>query len=214
MSKKILLVGGAGYVGAVLTHELLERGVIAKMPKITIIQAEGANPLYRMWVRYRDSQAAEAQNRDRKGAGKLKLEPVSATTLATAIKIGAPLSWSKAMRGLRWSAGEVEQVSEQEIADAKAMVGLDGIGCEPASAVTLAGLKKMVATGGVKPDEGYEVEVDEAQLVKLLSARFRRDIHRPNHEDASPSDANPADPDVDPQLARAVEYVKLAASRR
>src|SRR5262245_18599738 len=134
-------------------HELLERGVIAKMPKITIIQAEGANPLYRMWVRYRDSEGSETQNRDRKGAGKLKLEPVTATTLATAIKIGAPLSWSKAMRGLRWSAGEVEQVSEQEIADAKAMIGLDGIGCEPASAVTLAGLKKMVATGVVKPDE-------------------------------------------------------------
>ena len=47
-------------------------------------------------------------------------------------------------------------------------------------------------------DEGYEVEVDEAQLVKLLSARFRRDIHRPNHENESPSEDNPADPDVDP----------------
>lgn len=124
-------------------HELLERGVIAKMPKITIIQAEGANPLYRMWVRYRDREGAD-----------LKLAPVEgATTLATAIKIGAPLSWSKAMRGLRWSAGEVEQVTEQEIADAKAMIGLDGIGCEPASAVTLAGVRKMVAAGAVKPDE-------------------------------------------------------------
>src|SRR5262249_8643210 len=115
-------------------HELLVRGVITKMPKITIIQAEGANPLYRMWVRYREREVAEAQKgeregaeaqkRDRKGAD-LKLEPVSATTLATAIKIGAPLSWPKAMRGLRWSEGEVEQVTEQEIADAKAMIGLD-----------------------------------------------------------------------------------------
>jgi threonine synthase len=154
-------------------HELLERGVIAKMPKITIIQAEGANPLYRLWARYReressdaqnhehegldaqnrDRQGAEVQNRGRKGADNLKLEPVSATTLATAIKIGAPLSWPKAMRGLRWSEGEVEQVTEQEIADAKAMIGLDGIGCEPASAVTLAGVRKMVAAGVVKPDE-------------------------------------------------------------
>jgi threonine synthase len=144
-------------------HELLERGVITKMPKITIIQAEGANPLYRLWVRYREREGAEiqnrdgdgteAQNRDRKRAN-LKLEPVAgATTLATAIKIGAPLSWTKAIRGLRWSAGEVEQVTEQEIADAKAMIGLDGIGCEPASAVTLAGLRKMVAAGAVEPDE-------------------------------------------------------------
>jgi threonine synthase len=118
-------------------HELMERGVIAKMPKITIIQAEGANPLYRMW---RDQ--AET------------LTPVAgANTLATAIKIGNPVSWPKAMRGLRWSEGEVEQVTEQEIADAKAMIGRDGIGCEPASAVTLAGIKKKIAAGGVKPDE-------------------------------------------------------------
>jgi threonine synthase len=124
-------------------HELLELGVIAKMPKITIIQAEGANPLYRMWRRRRDLQGA-----------KLKLEPVKdATTLATAIKIGAPLSWPKAVRGLQWSAGEVEQVTEQQIADAKAIIGLDGIGCEPASAVTLAGLRKMVAAGDINPDE-------------------------------------------------------------
>ncbi len=125
-------------------HELLERGVIEKMPKITIVQAEGANPLYRMWERYRD----------REGTEDLKLEPVKgAATLATAIKIGAPISWPKAMRALRWSGGEVEQVTEQEIADAKAMIGRDGIGCEPASAVTLAGIKKMVAAGAVKPDE-------------------------------------------------------------
>jgi threonine synthase len=124
-------------------HELLELGIIKKMPKITIVQAKGANPLYRMWKRRRDNQEAG-----------FKLEPVkNATTLATAIKIGAPLSWRKAVRGLRWSAGEVEQVTEQEIADAKAMIGLDGIGCEPASAVTLAGLRKMVATGGVNRDE-------------------------------------------------------------
>jgi threonine synthase len=124
-------------------HELLELGVIAKMPKITIVQAEGANPLYRLWRRRREREEAD-----------LKLKPVkNATTLATAIKIGAPLSWPKAMRGLRWSEGEVEQVTEQEIADAKAMIGLDGIGCEPASAVTLAGLRKMVASGEVNRDE-------------------------------------------------------------
>jgi threonine synthase len=125
-------------------YELMERGVIAKMPKITIIQAEGANPLYQMWLRYRDCE----------GVDDLKLEPVvGANTLATAIKIGNPVSWLKAMRGLRWSEGGVEQVTEQEIADAKALIGRDGIGCEPASAVTLAGIKKMVAADRLKPDE-------------------------------------------------------------
>jgi len=125
-------------------HELMERGVIEKMPKITIIQAEGANPLYQMWLQYRD----------REGADGLTLEPVAgASTLATAIKIGNPVSWPKAMRGLRWSDGEVEQVTEQEIADAKAMIGRDGIGCEPASAVTLAGIRKIIAADRLKPDE-------------------------------------------------------------
>src|SRR5262249_40020101 len=124
-------------------HELLELGVITKMPKITIVQAKGANPLYRMWT-----AGADLHDPD------LKLEPVNnATTLATAIKIGAPLSGPKAIRGLLWSEGGVEQVTEQEIADAKAMIGLDGIGCEPASAVTLAGLRKMVTAGAVSPDE-------------------------------------------------------------
>jgi threonine synthase len=124
-------------------HELMELGMIAKMPKITIVQAEGANPLYRMWARRPDPDGAD-----------LKLEPVAgATTLATAIKIGNPVSWPKAVRGLRWSDGEVEQVTEQEIADAKAIIGRDGIGCEPASAVTLAGVRKMVAAGSIDPEE-------------------------------------------------------------
>lgn len=125
-------------------HELLERGVIEKMPKITIIQAEGANPLYRYW----------SQTGENKEASDLKFEPVShAFTMATAIKIGNPVSWPKAMRALRWSGGEVESVTEQEIADAKAVIGKDGIGCEPASAVTLAGIKKLVAAGTINPDE-------------------------------------------------------------
>ena len=121
-------------------HELLERGVIERMPKITIIQAEGANPLYRMW--------------QRTGSGEGQFEPVPhAFTMASAIKIGNPVSWPKALRALRWSGGEVESVTEQEIADAKAIIGSDGIGCEPASAVTLAGIKKLVAAGTIHPDE-------------------------------------------------------------
>jgi threonine synthase len=125
-------------------HELEERGVIEKMPKVTIVQAEGANPLYRLWLKYRDSR------RDLD----LKIEPVEGSfTLATAIKIGSPISWPKAIRALQWSDGEVEQVSEQEIADAKAVIGRDGIGCEPASAVTLAGIRKMVLAGAIKRNE-------------------------------------------------------------
>ena len=61
-------------------------------------------------------------------------------TLATAIKIGAPISWKKALRAVLQSGGNVISVTEQELADAKAMIGREGIGCEPASAATVAGI--------------------------------------------------------------------------
>jgi threonine synthase len=131
--------------------ELLDIGVIDRMPNITIIQAEGANPLYRMWQRYND---AGTQGRGDAANEELKFEPLQgAATLATAIKIGSPVSWPKAWRTLQCSAGAVEQVSEQDIADAKAIIGRDGIGCEPASAVTLAGIKKLIAAGTMRADE-------------------------------------------------------------
>jgi threonine synthase len=128
-------------------HELLEMGFIDRMPKITIIQAEGANPLYNLWQEHLQSAIRNPQS-------PIRLSPIKgASTLATAIKIGSPVSWQKAMRGLLCSDGSVEQVNEQEIADAKAMIGRDGIGCEPASAVTLAGIKKLITAGSIDPAE-------------------------------------------------------------
>jgi threonine synthase len=107
------------------------------MPKISIIQAKGANPLVRA-MRENDGTS---------------LTPVHADTMATAIRIGDPASWKKAVRVLQQTGGTVEDVSEVEIALAKAEIGADGVGCEPASAVTLAGLKKLVKRGFVKPSE-------------------------------------------------------------
>ncbi|MGH9511183.1 MAG: threonine synthase [Terriglobales bacterium] len=117
--------------------EMKELGFISSLPKVSIIQAEGANPLVRAV---------------RENAGK-ELIPVRAETLATAIRIGNPASWKKAVRVLEATGGAVEQVTEVEIALAKAEIGAEGIGCEPASAVTLAGLKKLVKQGFVKPNE-------------------------------------------------------------
>lgn len=116
--------------------EMKELGLISRLPKLSIIQAEGANPLVRMIA-----------------SGAKQLAPVEAETLATAIRIGNPASWKKALRVLQATGGSVEQVSEIEIAQAKAEIGADGIGCEPASAVTLAGLKKLVKQGFVKRAE-------------------------------------------------------------
>lgn len=117
--------------------EMVEIGLIRHLPKISVIQAEGANALLRT---LREKQGKE-------------LVRVQAETMATAIRIGSPASWKKAIRVLEATGGTVEQVSEVEIALAKAEIGADGIGCEPASAVTLAGLKKLVKQGFVKPNE-------------------------------------------------------------
>src|SRR5437016_6756456 len=113
--------------------EMKDFGLISRLPKLSIIQAEGANPLVRM-IR----------------EGRKQLVPVEAETMATAIRIGNPASWKKAVRVLETTGGAVEQVSEVEIAEAKAEIGADGIGCAPASAVTLAGLKKLVKQGFVE----------------------------------------------------------------
>jgi threonine synthase len=113
--------------------ELKQAGFVKNVPKIAIIQAQGANPLYRSFV---DRDAI--------------LRPVHAQTRATAIKIGNPVSFDKAWFAVESTGGIVEQVTEEEIAAAKSMVGRDGIGSEPASATTVAGCRKLAAKGVVK----------------------------------------------------------------
>jgi threonine synthase len=117
--------------------ELRELGFISKLPKLSLIQAEGANPLVR------SMRASKGE----------RLEAVAAETLATAIRIGNPASWRKAVRVLRATGGACEDVSESELAVAKAEIGADGVGCEPASAATLAGLNKLVRSRFVQPGE-------------------------------------------------------------
>jgi threonine synthase len=116
--------------------ELHDLGFIRKMPMVTIIQAQRANPLYQTLIYHSP-----------------RLVRVEAHTLATAIKIGNPVSWKKAVRAMDWTQGWCDFVSEQDIADAKAMIGRDGIGCEPASATTVAGIRKLIGTREIDPEE-------------------------------------------------------------
>lgn len=118
-------------------REAQSLGIIDRLPKLSIIQAAGANPLV---VSMRES-------------GGTKLDAQTAETRATAIRIGNPASWKKAVRALHETGGACIDVDEGEIAVAKAEIGADGIGCEPASAVTLAGLKKLVMSGFVNRDD-------------------------------------------------------------
>jgi threonine synthase len=116
--------------------ELFELGLIPRLPRIAVVQAAGANPLWRAWSRGRD------------------LEPIAhAETLATAIQIGAPVSWRKCLRGLAATDGVVCEVSDQEILDAKARVDAAGIGAEPASCATYAGVVKLAEAGTIAPGE-------------------------------------------------------------
>jgi threonine synthase len=117
-------------------RELCQFGFIRKLPRLAVVQAEGAAPFYEFM--------------HHKGEFHSIPEP---QTLATAIRIGDPVSWPKALHELTVTNGTVEKVTEQEIADAKAIIGQSGIGCEPASAATLAGIRKLTRGGVMRPDE-------------------------------------------------------------
>jgi threonine synthase len=121
-------------------RELLQSGLIDRQPKLTVVQAEGAAPFARYYSDHKDDDSNLVNEQHPQ-------------TLASAIKIGAPVSWRKAWRAVRDTGGSVITVTEQEIADAKAIIGRDGIGCEPASATTVAGIRKLVAEGRIKDDE-------------------------------------------------------------
>ena len=158
----IIVPGGNLANGSALGKGLREMkalGLISRLPKISVIQAEGANPLVR-------SLAAN---------GGKSIEPVTANTRATAIRIGNPASWRKAARVIEETGGWCLDVSEGEIAVAKAELGLEGIGSEPASAVTLAGLKKLVEQGKV---ESSDTVVLVLTGHTLKDADYTIDFHR------------------------------------
>jgi threonine synthase len=149
-------------------REMYELGLVARMPHISVIQAEGANPLVRSLA---------------SGTG-TPLVPVEAHTRATAIRIGNPASWRKAARVIQDTHGWCIDVTEAEIAMAKAELGAEGLGCEPASAVTLAGLKKLraksliassdvvvlVLTGHTLKDADYTIDFHRGTLLSEAEA--------------------------------------------
>jgi threonine synthase len=151
-------LGNSSAIGKALL-EMLHLGLIPRLPKLSVIQAEGANALVRTL----------------REAGGKRMVSVQAETRATAIRIGSPASWEKAVKVLQATGGACEQVSELEIAQAKAEIGVEGIGCEPASAVTLAGLKKLLRQGFVKREETV-VLVLTGNLLK--DPDFTMEFHR------------------------------------
>jgi threonine synthase len=136
-------------------REAFDAGWITKMPRLASIQASGANPFYRSYV-----DAFAQRHR------------ITAETIASAIRIGDPVSHRKAVSAIQLTNGIVEQVTDNELMLAKREIDEMGIGCEPASATTFAGVKKLRAAG-VMHDRERIVCVLTGHLLKDTDASMR-----------------------------------------
>ena len=117
-------------------REARELGLISRLPRLAAVQAEGANPFARG---FREGFARRHR--------------VKAETAATAIRIGDPASLERAVDAIRLTDGVVTDVTDAEILEAKAVVDASGAGCEPASAASVAGARKLAAAGVIRPGE-------------------------------------------------------------
>ena len=137
----VLPVGNAGNTSAIYKgfRELVQAGALAPadVPKLTGVQAEGAAPM----VEAIDEGNDEIRRWE------------SVETRATAIRIGNPVNAPKALPGIRGTGGTAVAVSDPEITAAQAHLASEGVGVEPASAASLAGLKKLRRAGVVDADE-------------------------------------------------------------
>lgn len=111
-------------------------GLIPRMPRLAAVQAEGANPFARS---FRE--------------GFVEPHRVRAETVATAIRIGDPASYERGVEAIRSTGGVVTDVSDAQILEGKAVVDAAGIGCEPASAASVAGVRRLVTEGVISPGD-------------------------------------------------------------
>ena len=161
--------------------EALALGLIDQMPQIVTVQAAGAAPFARAYAA---------------GFAPGSFQPVEAHTVATAIQIGAPVSYPRARRVIQNTEGNVTAVSDAAILAAKAQIDRVGIGCEPASAATLAGLRALVAAGSIPAG---------ASVLAILTGHLLKDAevvaayHQPDPHGERPG-ANPPIT-IDPTLA-------------
>ncbi|MBN2218134.1 MAG: threonine synthase, partial [Pirellulales bacterium] len=136
-------------------HELKQLGLIDHMPRLAVINATGAKTLYDL-----HEDAGLRWNRGRPNTAmvdayyaKMDAQGLRASTIASAIEINRPVNLMKCIRALEWMDGVVRHLDDQEILDAKAQVGAGGMGCEPASAASVAGARQLVAEGLIEPDQ-------------------------------------------------------------
>ena len=143
-----------------------ETGLVDSVPRLAAVQAEGAAPFARSFR-----------------SGFAEREKVRAETVATAIKIGDPASYERGVRAIRETNGIVLEVSDAEILEAKAVVDASGVGCEPASAASVAGARRLARDGTIRRG---------ARVVAVLTGHILKDpgILLDYHKDASKPFAN------------------------
>lgn len=187
--------------------ELAELGLIDRVPRLAVVNAAGANTLYELvehrglkWNGGRPDRALVDEF-----YAAMDAERRRASTIASAIEINRPVNLEKCLRALDVCRGVVREATDQEILDAKAQVGAGGLGCEPASAASVAGAKQLVAEGVIRPDErvvcvltGHQLKdptatvayhtTDQEQFNKVLGTRGVRRAAFANRAVAVPND--------------------------
>jgi len=135
--------------------ELLELGLIDRAPRLAVINAVGANTLHEL-VEKRGMRWSDDTDEKCKACNyykELDAAGAKASTIASAIEINRPVNLSKCLRALHVCDGVVREVNDQQILDAKAQVGAGGMGCEPASAASVAGAKLLREEGVIGADD-------------------------------------------------------------
>lgn len=158
-------------------------GLIDRVPRLLAVQAEGASPFYQS---FHDDFATRHR--------------MKADTIATAIKIGDPASYDRAVSAIRETNGIVTRVTDAQILEAKATIDGAGVGCEPASAASVAGVRRLVQEGTIAPSD---------RVVAILTGHVLKDpgVLQWYHQEAAPPPPRANRPiEIDADLA-AVERV-------
>jgi threonine synthase len=191
-------------------HEMRQLGLIKRLPRLAVINAHGADTLYQLYerrgLRWNDGEPdlpMACHYYDQMDA-----EGRKASTIASAIEINRPVNLNKCLRALEVCNGVVRRVSDQEILDAKAKVGAGGIGCEPASAASVAGTRRLREEGIIGRDDrvvciltGHQLKdptatvayhtTDQQKFNEVLGRRGVRRASYANRAVAVPNDLDP-----------------------
>jgi threonine synthase len=163
-------------------------GLIDRLPRLAAVQAAGAAPFAQSFAE-----------------GFARRHRVKAETVATAIRIGDPASYDRAVKAIRETDGLVLAVTDEEILAAKAAVDASGVGCEPASAASVAGVKRLVAAGAIRPTD---------RVVAVLTGHILKDpgvlLHYHRELEPPPPGAN-RPIEIEPTLAEVSRALERAA---